>query len=156
MIIHNTQRTGFGIAEKTVRTVAGPRAFRAGGIFICPQSHRFHCTQKERRDVIDDVDAVEAASAQIDQFIERRARERSDANKVEEFWQEQERCHRERRREANRKLWIDYYGSMHRVHLGIAEGHARRRAQLMVEGGFEPDEALAGDLPDNGRKEENG
>jgi hypothetical protein len=87
-----------------------------------------------------DLEDLEKAEQQIDQFIERRARQRDAANKEEEFWLEQDRRHRERRREANRKLWIDYYGSMHRVHLGIAEGHARRRSQLLAEGGYEPDE----------------
>jgi hypothetical protein len=88
-----------------------------------------------------DLEDLEKSEQQIDQFIERRARQRDAANKEEEFWLEQDRRHRERRREANRKLWIDYYWSMHRVHLGIAEGHARRRSQLLAEGGYEPGEA---------------
>jgi hypothetical protein len=88
-----------------------------------------------------DIEATEKAEKSLDEFINRRAKAKEKANAEEEFWAEQDCRHRERRREANRKLWIDYYGSMHRVHLGIAEGHARRRSQLMLEGGYEPDEA---------------
>ena len=96
--------------------------------------------QKGESFLIDDVEALEQAEAQINAFIDRRAKERVDANNLEAFWAEEDRRIRERRREANRKLWIDYYGSMHRVHLDIAEGHAKRRSQLMAEGGYELDE----------------
>jgi hypothetical protein len=87
-----------------------------------------------------DVDKIEAASVSIDAFIEHRARQKADANAEEAAWAESERRVRAKRREENRRLWIDYYGRMHHAHLGIAEGHARRRSQLLAEGGYEPDE----------------
>jgi hypothetical protein len=45
------------------------------------------------------VAATEKAEKSIDAFIEKRARERADANKVEELWVESSRRVRERRRE---------------------------------------------------------
>jgi hypothetical protein len=88
-----------------------------------------------------DVDAVEKAEAQIDAFISKRAKEREEANKLEEFWAEQERRHRERQREANRRAWIDHHGVMSRLHTGLAAEHADRRSRLLAECGYEPDEA---------------
>ena len=88
-----------------------------------------------------DLEDLEKAEQQIDQFIERRARERADANKEEEFWLEQERRHRERRREANRRAWLDFYEHMNLLHLGLAAEHADKRSRLLAESGFEPDEA---------------
>lgn len=37
--------------------------------------------------------------AELHNFVEKRAREREDANEIDKFWAEQERQHRERRRE---------------------------------------------------------
>jgi hypothetical protein len=90
--------------------------------------------------MIDDVAAIEKAERDLDAFINRHSRAKDKANAEEELWRASERRVWEKRRRANRQEWIDYYGSMHRVHLGIAEGHARRRAQLMAEGGYEPEE----------------
>jgi hypothetical protein len=90
--------------------------------------------------LIDNVAAVEAAEASIDQFIEKRARDKAAANKEEEAWAASERKVRAKRREENRIAWIDYFGRMHHAHLGIAEDHARRRAQLLAERGYEPEE----------------
>ncbi len=84
-----------------------------------------------------DEEAAEKAEKSLDAFINSRSKARETANAEEELWRASERRVRERRRRSNRQEWIDYYGSMHRVHLGIAEGHARRRAQLMAEGGYE-------------------
>jgi hypothetical protein len=82
-----------------------------------------------RRTMNLDVTAVEKAEESIDAFIEKRTREKADANKVEDFWREQDRRHQARRRNALRGEWAD---------LSMAEDHARRRAQLMAEGGYEP------------------
>ncbi len=92
--------------------------------------------------MIDDVDATERAERDLDAFINRRSRAKDKANTEEELWRASERRVREKRRRVNRQEWIDYYGSMHRVHLGIAEGHARRRAQLMAEAGYELGDGL--------------
>jgi hypothetical protein len=47
--------------------------------------------------------------ASIDQFIERRARERADGNLIEEEWAISERRYRERQQECNRELWRSYH-----------------------------------------------
>ncbi len=92
-----------------------------------------------------DVEKTERAEADLDRFINARSRQKNEANTEEELWRASERRVREKRRRENRQEWIDYYGSMHRVHLGIAEGHARRRAQLMAEAGYEPEDEPPGD-----------
>ncbi len=45
-----------------------------------------------------DPEAVERVEAELDAFVERRAREAKDAAKVEELWVKSEREHREKRR----------------------------------------------------------
>ncbi len=97
----------------------------------------------ERRHMIsrEHFEETEAVEQALDQFIERRARDREDANREEEAWKESTRRVNAKRREENRLAWIDYYGRMHHAHLGIAEDHARRRAQLLAEREYEPDEA---------------
>jgi hypothetical protein len=52
-------------------------------------------TQRRSMD-LSDVEALEAAEAQLDQFIEKRAREREEANRVEAAWALSEARHRAR------------------------------------------------------------
>jgi hypothetical protein len=47
--------------------------------------------------------AVERAESEIDNFILKRAREREDANRIEELWRASEARERERRREETGK-----------------------------------------------------
>jgi hypothetical protein len=56
-----------------------------------------------------DVTAVEKAEESIDAFIEKRTREKADANKVEDFWREQDRRHQARRRNALRGEWCSHH-----------------------------------------------
>lgn len=70
-----------------------------------------------------DVSALENAEQQIDQFIEKRARQKADAKRIEEEWATSERRHREQRRERHRELWRSW-------HLGQAERLERTAAQL--------------------------
>lgn len=51
----------------------------------------------ERLDLFD-VEAAEKAEAQIDQFIEKRARDKEEANRIEAAWAESERRVIEKRR----------------------------------------------------------
>jgi hypothetical protein len=84
-----------------------------------------------------DVEAVEAAEASIDAFIERRARDKREANRVEEAWAESERLHRQRRRERNRELWRTWHlGQAERLERTAAELAAdhRARAETLAEG----------------------
>jgi hypothetical protein len=83
-----------------------------------------------------DVEAVEAAEAQIDQFIEKRAREKADANRIEAEWALSERRHVQRRQERLREEWRSY-------HLEQAECLERTAAELAAEHRARA-EALAG------------
>jgi len=58
-----------------------------------------------------DYDVAERVEAKLDSFIEKRAREKEDANKVEALWAASEARHRERRREENRRAWRAYHPS---------------------------------------------
>lgn len=84
--------------------------------------------------------ALEKAEQQIDQFIERRAREAKDAAVVEELREESARRERERQREENRTLWREYEQHLERVHMDLALEH-RTKAEALAEGGYEPEEA---------------
>ncbi len=90
--------------------------------------------------MIDDVEAAERVEAELDAFVLKRSREREEANAVEAAWAESERRVREKRRQANRKAWIDYFGHMNRLYLSLAADHADRRSRLMAESGYEPDD----------------
>jgi septal ring factor EnvC (AmiA/AmiB activator) len=92
-------------------------------------------------------EATERVEAELDDFINRRAREKAEVNLIEEEWVKTERRDRQRRREANRLVWMDFYERMNRLHLGLAAEHADKRARLMVEAGHteqEQAEALNG------------
>lgn len=84
-----------------------------------------------------DVDAVEAAEASLDAFIERRARDKQEANRVEEEWAVSERRHREQRRAQNRELWRTYHleraQALERTAAELAADH-RARAEALAEG----------------------
>ncbi len=77
-----------------------------------------------------DTVALEKAEQQIDQFIAKRERERVDADKVEELWAEQERRHRERRREQNREAWRVHHAHMQALHAGLSEEHKAKADAL--------------------------
>ncbi len=89
-----------------------------------------------------DVEAAEKAEAQIDQFISKRSRDKQEANHVEAAWAESERRVREKRRRANRQAWIDHFGHMISLHLNLAAEHADKRARLLAESGYEPEDGL--------------
>jgi len=81
--------------------------------------------------------AVERAESEIDHFIQRRAREKADANRVEELFAESERRHQDKRRRENRDLWRSYHldqaERLERTAASIAEEHRARAAALAVE-----------------------
>ena len=88
-----------------------------------------------------DVEKTERAEADLDRFINARSRQKNEANTEEELWRASERRVREKRRRENRQEWLDFYERMNRLHLGLAAEHADRRSRLMLEGGYEPDDA---------------
>jgi uncharacterized protein YifE (UPF0438 family) len=51
----------------------------------------------ERRKMDLDVEAVERVEAELDAFVEKRAREKAEANRIEEEWAESERRVRKKR-----------------------------------------------------------
>ena len=82
---------------------------------------------------------VEKVEAELDQFVERRAREAKDAKRVQELWAESERKERERRREHNGWLWISYHEHLARFHQDLAHEHedkANHVRELLGEYGF--------------------
>jgi hypothetical protein len=81
-----------------------------------------------------DAEAVERVEAEIDSFIQKRAREKADANEVDAFWAEQERCDRQRKREANRQAWIAFHRGLARSHAALSESHEERAVRLAGEG----------------------
>jgi hypothetical protein len=86
-----------------------------------------------------DVDKIEAVEKQLDAFINARSKTKTRANEEEALWKLSERRVQEKRRRKNRQSWLEYYEHMNRLHLGIAEEHASRRARLLAEG-FSSDE----------------
>jgi hypothetical protein len=87
-----------------------------------------------------DVEAVEAAEASIDAFINKRSKDKEKANEEEEVWKASTRLANAKRRRENRKLWIDHHGVMNALHTGLALEHANKRARLLAEGGYEPED----------------
>jgi hypothetical protein len=90
--------------------------------------------------LIGDVEAAERAEKSIDEFINKRARDKAEANKEEEELRAVARRIREKRRRDNRKLWIDHHGVMNALHTGLALEHANKRARLLAESGYEPED----------------
>ncbi len=80
---------------------------------------------------------VEAIESEIDRIIERRARERDDANRVEELWKESARKAGGQRRKENRALWHGYHMDqaerIERVASEIAAGHRAKAEELMSD-----------------------
>lgn len=83
--------------------------------------------------MIDDVEAAEKAEKSIDEFINKRARDKAAANKEEQEQQAAARRVRDKRRRENRQLWIAHHGHMHLLHTGLAAEHASKRARLLLE-----------------------
>ena len=81
-----------------------------------------------------DPEAIERVEQELDQFVERRAREARDAEKVAELWAESERRVQEKRREENREAWLRHERHMERLHLDLADSHRVRAERLLGEG----------------------
>ena len=77
---------------------------------------------------------VERAEAELDAFIERRTRERSKANALEEMYAESVRRHRERIRRQNRALWFAHYANLADSLRRSADVFDRKAEALMEEG----------------------
>ncbi len=82
-----------------------------------------------------DAARVEAIESEIARIIERRAREREDANRVEELWKDSARLHNERRRRENGAAWREHHLRMREVHARLAEEHENAALSLLGAGG---------------------
>ena len=78
---------------------------------------------------------VARASASIDELIERRVRERSNANDLEAMYAESARRHRQKLREEHRWEWIRYFEHMAHNHRELSEDYQRRALELLGEPG---------------------
>jgi hypothetical protein len=66
---------------------------------------------------------VERVEAELDTFIEKRAREAKDANRTAELWLKSEREHCEKRRQANGWGWIRHHEGLAHTLRGLAQEH---------------------------------
>lgn len=72
------------------------------------------------------------ASDSIDALIERRVREKSNANELQEMYEESARRHRERIRREHVALWYEYEMLLAENHRQLSEEH-EARARLLRE-----------------------
>ena len=84
-------------------------------------------------------ESIEIAEAELDRFIERRAREAGEAELIEVAWAESVRLHHARKLETNRGLWrayhLDQAARLEATAAELARGH-RARAEALL--GAEP------------------
>ncbi len=80
-----------------------------------------------------DYEATEKAEQELDKFVERRAREKSDEQKVADLWAETDAREREKRRRENKQAWREYELHLERVHMGLALEHRARAEKLAGE-----------------------
>ncbi len=78
-------------------------------------------------------ESIEIAEAELDRFIERRAREAGEAELIEAAWAESVRRHNARLREQNRWEWIRFFDRMARSHARISEDYQCRAEQLLED-----------------------
>lgn len=81
-----------------------------------------------------DAARTEAIESEIDRIIERRAREREDASRVEELWKDSTRVHNERRRRENGAAWYDYHMTLSYIHRQLSEEHEAEALKLLETG----------------------
>ncbi len=77
-----------------------------------------------------DVEAMEVAEAQLDQFIERRSKAKDKANAAADLLSASENKRRKKIREANRVLWIKHYATLAES-LALRSAEYQRRARAL-------------------------
>ncbi len=82
-----------------------------------------------------EAERVEAIEGGIDRIIERRAREREDANRVEELWKDSTRLHNEKRRREVRAAWYSHHVALCDVHRRLASEHEAKALSPLEAGG---------------------
>jgi hypothetical protein len=81
---------------------------------------------------LETTEAIEAAEHSINVFINKRARDREEANAVEDLWREGERRHKEKLRRENREAWACYHAHMQALHDALAAEHRAKAEALLV------------------------
>ncbi len=83
-----------------------------------------------------DVGRIEKIEADLDSFIERRARDskdgRSRANAEEAFWREKDARHSAAVRLVNAKAWAAYFGGLALASHDAAARYAQRRDEALA------------------------
>jgi hypothetical protein len=81
-----------------------------------------------------DVEAKERAEGEIDRFILKPERDRSEANRVEALWKASDRRHHARLREQRRWEWVRHFEHIRDLCAqGLADEH-RVKAEALLEG----------------------
>ncbi len=77
--------------------------------------------------------AAERAEKSIDEFIAKRAKERTKANEACDLWRASERIHLEKCRETNRLAWIAFHTHLAANHASLSERHLEKAEALAGE-----------------------
>ena len=77
---------------------------------------------------------VERIEAESNGLVERRAAQTAEQERVEELWAQSVRRDRERRREENRALWVEFHTRLAASHARISADHEARVEALLGEG----------------------
>jgi hypothetical protein len=78
----------------------------------------------------------EIAEAQLDAFIQRRARNGEvDPDEADPGYMESVRLYHERSEAEMRRRWIDFHRHLHQLHSTLAAEHAQKAAALCCEKG---------------------
>ncbi len=78
-----------------------------------------------------EAERTEKLEAEIDRIIERRARERNDANHIEALWKSSAGRHNEQRRRENGAAWYAHHVALSDVHRRLAEEHEAEALKLL-------------------------
>lgn len=79
-----------------------------------------------------DLEAVERAEAELDNFISKRSREREEANRTEELWRASERRNRHKIRLANGHAWVEYFDHLALCHERRADEFRDRSREVLA------------------------
>ncbi len=77
---------------------------------------------------------LEAAEAELNRFIDRRAEKNGAAGAEEMAWKSSVRAHNARQRKQARAAWFAHFCRMAENHARISEDYERRAEQLCEEG----------------------
>ena len=98
---------------------------------------------------LEELAETERVEAELDAFVEKRARQAKDAENIAELWLKSEREHREKRRRANGWGWVRYHTNLAEVHRGLSQEHDAKADHVRGLLGLEglPTPSLAAKLP---------